>query len=169
MKNFFLKILQGYEFNSTVEWLLSLFPSFKYNFTLQVASVSLISSGIQAYFGLDGMALIGLILTMLVELVSGITASTLRKEAFSSSKFSRFLFKVFYYMVLIAAPFLIGSYYRSIGKFKTASIYDWLNTLIIMVIVFEHFISILENISVIEGKDKTHFIQKLKKKFDSLL
>jgi|GEM_PF-1821884 len=169
MKNLFLKLLKGFEYDSPGDWLCSMFPSAKYSLTFAVASLSIMSTGVEKIFGLNFFALVGFFLVMVVELLSGVTASFYRKEDFSSARFSRFLFKLFYYGVLIAAPFALSEYYKSHGSDMKASVYDWAHTSLIMVIFFENMISILENIAAIDGKPKTHLINKFKNKIDSIL
>lgn len=164
-----MKLLRGFEYNSISDWFCSMFPSFKYSSTVFLATISVTSSGVEKFFGIDFLALASFALVMVVELVSGITASIIKKEKFSSSRLSRFMFKFFYYLVLISAPFLLSSYYRTHDRDNTAFIYEWVQTFLIMQIFFENMISILENIAVIDGKDKTHIIAKIKLKLSQLI
>jgi len=169
MKEIFLKLLRGFEYNSVSEWACSMFPSAKYSSTSLLVSVSIVGAGVEKVFGIDDLAMAAFLLIMIVELVSGITASSIKKEKFSSSRLSRFGFKFFYYLVLISVPFLLASHYRNHDQTVTAVIYEWVQTFLIMQIFFENMISILENIAVIDGKDKTHIIQKIRAKLNSLI
>ena len=168
-----MKLLKSFHYDTWLDLVQSLFPSTRYNLTIASASFSTaLAFGdgiIQKFFGLDSYAFIALVLILVVELASGITASMHRKEALESSKLRRFLFRLFYYMVLIAVPYLLAPSFLANKKATGAWALDLLHSAIVLQIVFENTISILENMSVIDGKDKTQLITKLKEKFTNLL
>lgn len=118
---------------------------------------------------MDWLAFAGFIVIMIIELVSGIKASQIRKEPFSSMRLSRFGFKLSYYLVLISVPYLFATSYRAHGKELVASAFDWMHIFIVMQVVLENIVSILENAAVIDGKDKTIWIKKLQEKFNAFL
>ncbi|PZP42589.1 MAG: hypothetical protein DI598_16785 [Pseudopedobacter saltans] len=166
--NAFIKILKTFHYDSVKDLWLSLFPSGKYQLAMVSISLSTAISAIDKLFGLDAMAFIGFILIMALELWSGIKASSIKGEKFQSSKLSRFTFKAFYYMVLIAVPFWISNSYVNHGKHFMAELFEWLQLFLVTQIFFENLLSIFENLSVITGKDKTAWIVKIKDKITGI-
>jgi phage-related holin len=121
-----------------------------------------VSTLVQRIFGLDALALAAFVAIFFVELVSGIKASRISKETFSSARLSRFTLKMGCYLVMIALPFLLSQSFSEQGKTWGASIFEWLHTFLVVHIAFENIISVLENISVIDGKEKTFYIEKIR-------
>lgn len=130
--------------------------------------MSFCATVIEAAFGISWPAMIGFFIIMLVELLSGIRASQVRKEQFQSSRLKRFTFRIFQYLVLMSVPYLFQLSFEKRGNDIAAGAFEWLQVFLIVQIVFENVISILENKSVIDGNDKTAIIMKIKAKLDSL-
>lgn len=168
MKTYFLKLLKTFDYHSTVDFSQSLAPSTKYHLTSLSVFLSILGTGVDKLFGLDGFAFVALLIVFITELISGITASSIRKEQFSSMKLSRFSFKVAYYLVLIAVPYLMANSFYSHKKELPAMVFEWLHTFLVVQIVLENVVSILENTAVITGKDKTHIITKIQDKINQL-
>lgn len=118
-------------------------------------------------FGISEFAFAALLLVMITELISGVWASRIREEPFSSMKLSRFTFKVFQYLMIIAVTHLFSESFKAQGKDFGAIIFDWMHLFLTVQIVQENVVSILENGSVISGKSKTHWISKLSDKINS--
>lgn len=169
MKTYFLKLLRTFDYHSTVDLAQSLAPSTKYHLTTLSVFMSILGTGADKFFGLDGLAFMALLIVFITELVSGITASSMRKEPFSSMKLSRFSFKVAYYLVLISVPYLMANSFAGHKKELPAMVFEWLHTFLVVQIVLENIVSILENTAVITGKDKTHIITKIQDKINQLL
>lgn len=168
--NFFNKLLATFDYHSMTDFVLSLTPSYKYRpVTLATVAISVTFPFIDRVFGLDAYAFAGLIIVFVAELTSGLFAAHIRKEVFSSMKLSRFTFKVFYYLVLIAVPYLLAQSFQAHGKGAAATIFDWLHLFLVVQIVLENLVSILENLAVISGKDKTHWISKIQSKISGLI
>ncbi len=168
MKLFITRILQGFEYQSPGDWLTSLAPSYKYNIMAVGMGVSAGSTLLETVFGLDYLAFAGLIAVMILELTSGVWASHIRKEEFSSRKLSRFTFKCAVYLTLIAVPYLFSQSFEAKGKELASDIFNWIHIFLVVQIVVENIISILENYAVIQGKDKTHWITKIQNKVDQI-
>lgn len=131
--------------------------------------VSVLFPFIDRVFGLDAYAFFFLLIVFISELTSGIIAASIKKEQFSSMKLSRFSFKVFYYLVLIALPYVMSISMKAHDKSTAAVMFDWLHLFLLAQIVLENIVSILENLAVISGKDKTHWITKIQEKIISLI
>lgn len=137
----------------------SLIPTNKYPGSgLITLLVSIPTVPIIRIFGLDGLAFAALILIFIVELASGIWASKTKGEEFVSYKFSRFLFKVFYYLAIIAICYLMSVSFSTRGKATAEVIFDFMHLFFTVQIVLENIVSISENYSVISGKPKSHWI-----------
>ncbi|TZF81814.1 phage holin family protein [Pedobacter sp. BS3] len=169
MKNYFVRLLQTFDYSSILEFVQSLAPSSKYKLTTASLFISTTAPVIDRLFGLDTYAFCALIVVFLAELVSGIWASHIRGEVLSSMKLSRFTFKCAYYLILIAVPYLLSTSFTAHGKDVAAALFDWLHIFFVAQITLENMVSILENLSVISGKDKTHWISKIQDKINSLL
>jgi hypothetical protein len=143
-------LLAGFEYNSIADFGNSLLPTLKYNMLSLMLLFTFPVAMIDKIFGLDYMAVLALLLVMVAELVSGIYASHITKQAFSSKRLSRFSFKTACYLILIA-------------------IFEWLHVFMVVQIVLENVFSILENIAIIQGKDKTYWIDKIKNKIGGML
>jgi len=169
MKAFLLKLLRSFEYDNLSHLLSSLMPSTKYQLTTVCTSISATGVLVNRIFGLDFLAFAALLAVLAGELSSGIIAAFVKKEQFSSTKLTRFLFKVFYYLVLIAVPYLMAQSFFNSGKELPAVIFDWMHVFLVVQIVLENMVSILENVSVISGKPKTHWINKIQDKVGGLL
>lgn len=173
MKQFFTKILAGFEFTGFDDFATSLIPSFKYGLMAMIMTFSIPIAAVEYYssyvFGLNLPAVVALIIVMIVELLSGLHASKVSGQKFSSSRFSRFTVKTACYLVLISVPYLFKMSYEQSGNGFAAGAFDWLHVFLTVQIVAEHVLSILENLAIIQGKPKTYWIDKIKSKLDSLL
>ncbi len=162
-------MLASFDYHSFSELGLSLMPSAKYRITIISMATSVLFPAIDRVFGLDAYAFFFLLLAFVSELTSGLIAAHYRNEAISSMKLSRFSFKVFYYLVLIALPYVFSVSFQAHGKTAAAVIFDWIHLFLLAVIIQENIVSILENLAVISGKDKTHWIKKIQEKLATLL
>lgn len=167
MKNPIVDLLKSFEFDSYADFFRSLAPSMKYQLTFLLFWNSAITTALQQITGLEAMAVISFAVIMLAELVSGLKASQVKKVPFTSMRFSRFLFKLFYYIALLFFTNQMYSHYNAVGKVVPKEIFDWIHTYLVLHIGGENIISILENIGVIEGKPKAFYLDKIKDKLSS--
>lgn len=167
--NWFTRLLKTFDWNSAADFGQSLAPSTRYEVTRPLLVISASWVAVDKIFGMDGAAMVALVAVFIAELVSGIAASRIRREPLSSMKLSRFTLKVACYLVLIAATYLLAVSYKSRGKDVLAWAIDWLNIFLVGHILQENVVSVLENISVIRGKEKDAIINRLQDKFYSLL
>lgn len=168
MNSFIERLIATFGYESYGALGKSLAPSFKYD-SIKVFSLVLSSIAVTPvkFLGMSGFAFAALLIVMVTELVSGVMASRVRKEEFSSMKLSRFTFKVFQYLVIIAVTYLFSQSFEARGKELAATIFDWMHIFLVVQIVQENVVSILENGAVISGKPKTHWISKLTSKINS--
>jgi phage-related holin len=162
------KLLKTFDFHSLAEFVMSLAPSFKYKLNVPLMVISSVWVCVDKVFGLDNSAFLALLIVFVTELLSGIIASRVRKETFSSLKLSRFSLKVACYLVLIGVTYAMYLSFKHHGDDTASVIFDWMHIFLVVQIVFENIISILENVAAISGKDKSAWINKLSEKLNSI-
>ncbi|MDO3641971.1 phage holin family protein [Mucilaginibacter sp. L3T2-6] len=167
MKLFAERLLKTYDWHSAESFFHSLAPSFKYNVHIGLLIGSAVWVDVDKVFGLDNVGFVGLVAVFIMELVTGISAAIVRKESISSVKLSRFGLKLACYLVLIGASYGLSKSFEAHKKTVAAWAFDWLNVFLIVQIALENIISILENLAVISGKDKTAWINKIQNVFKS--
>lgn len=168
MRKILMKVLAGFEYYSINEFLQSLVPTIKYHTLMIAFTTSAFISFVETVFGITWMAFISFFLVMIFELLSGTYASNVQNIPFSSSKLSRFTFKVACYLVLISVPYIFYMNYKVQGNVAAAFIFEWLHVFLVVQIVIENILSIIENVAVIQGKPKTYWIDKIREKLKSV-
>lgn len=148
----------------------SLNPSLKYSYiTGLTLTLSLVAELILRIFGLDPYAFIGLLLVFGLELTTGMQRANVQQEDLTSAKFSRFTFKLCYYLLIIAISWMMAMSFDAAGNHIPATVFRWMHNFIVIQIVLENVVSISENIAIITGKPKSHWINKLQEKINNLL
>ncbi|MDO9554532.1 phage holin family protein [Rhodonellum sp.] len=166
---YFLTVLHGFGYKSVGALTDSLAPSLKYsNITVTAITVSGMGATIIRVFGMDSVAFLVLLLIFICELVSGLMRANFVKEEITSARLSRFSFKVFYYLLLIAISYLLSQSFFGRGKDTAAIIFDWMHLFFVVQIVLENVVSISENMAVLEGKPKSHWITALQEKINGI-
>ena len=164
------RIIQGFGWEGWSDFLSSLNPSLKYSgMSMLTVLVGSLSSYVLRVFGLDAFAFICLLLVFGLELFSGLWAAIKQKETIQSYKLSRFLFKVTYYVALIAITQLMYHNYSHTGPAVAASVFHYMHVFVVIHIVLENIVSISENLAVINGKEKSHWIKALQVKINKML
>jgi phage-related holin len=167
--NWFTRLLKTFDWHSMADFGQSLAPSHRYYITSPLLIVSASWVAIDKVFGIDAAAFIALFIVFVFELLSGIYAARIRREALSSMKLSRFTLKLACYLVLISVTYLMANSFKNHGKDVPAWAFDWLHVFLVGHIVLENVVSILENVATISGKEKDAIVTRLQDKFYSLL
>lgn len=156
------KFLASYGYNSYMELLQSLFPSTKYAPTVQTAGMSGVLGALCAAMGIWPVLLVAMILIMSVELGSGLVAAHKKQEKFESAKFSRFVLKLCIWFILFISTQLFSLIARqqdpNMVWMATGWLFDLITVILMVCFVVENTTSVLENLAVIDGKDKSYFI-----------
>jgi phage-related holin len=169
MKKILKDYLAHHHFDGFKDLLLSLFPSLKFELAGFTVFVGLCLATLERLLGLDAIAVMMLVVVMLTEIISGVMAAKRKGDVFESSKFSRFTLKLFIYLVLIATPYAFEQSFAEREKQLASEVFSWFHSFIVVEIVFEYIISISENLSVISGKPKDHWVTKIKEVIKSKL
>jgi hypothetical protein len=142
-----------------------MFPSFKYGLGAQALSVSAIVGVISEWLGFSPALVVVMFLTVIIETVTGIRASTKLGQHFESFKFSRCIIKVAIWCFLF---FFFHAFSKDMAR-HTGAVYsagvwffDIVNVTTMAYFVIEYGTSILENLSVIDGKPKETLINTLR-------
>ena len=158
------KFLHSYDYASIKDFSLSLCPSFKYNLQMPSIVISSVLAFLSKYLGIGPVIVLAMFVAVVVETVTGIQASRKLGKPFESFRFSRCVIKVAIWMVLvyIANSFSLecearNGWINQIG----AVFFDIVRLFILIYFVIEYVISILENLAVIDGKEKTAFTDAL--------
>jgi preprotein translocase subunit SecG len=165
----FTKFLNGYYFNTIGEFLQSLAPSHKYHAMLEVILFSSFTSMVQDVFGFKTLTLIAFIFSAIVELISGVYASVITKdEKMQSSKMARFILKLFIWLSVFFILNAFAMEYVTKDNLIHAA-FDWMYNTLIVWCAGEYIVSILENKAVIDGKEKSAYVEAIKAKLQSLI
>ena len=171
------KFIESYGYNSYRELFQSLFPSTKYAPTAQTAGMSSVIGAVCAAVDIWPVLIIAMILIMSVELGSGLVAAHKKQEKFESAKFSRFVLKLCIWFILFISTQLFSVIARqqdpNMVWMATGWLFDLITVILMVCFVVENTTSVLENLAVIDGKDKSYFIdlimQAVKVTFSKLL
>lgn len=166
--NYFIKILNSFGYESLSDFTDSLFPSLKYvSMTILTLSLSGVGTAIFRIFGIDALAFVAMFVVFIFELVSGLIRAKKSHEQFSSMKLSRFSFKLAYYLLIIAISYLMQRSFENHGNTLASEVFHWMHVFFVVQIVLENIVSISENLAVITGKPKAHWITKLQEKINN--
>jgi phage-related holin len=162
------KLLIFYGYDSVQALLESIFPSTKYVSVGQSLALSSVWGVFCSALGIWPILALAMVLAMAIELVSGIVASHKRQEKFESAKFSRFVLKLCIWFVLFVSCQLFEFFAEQYGHNAFAWIigawfFDVLTVILMIAFVVEYTTSILENMACIDGKDKSFYIDAVKR------
>ena len=161
-----------YEWNSFEEFFLSIFPSYKYQLHGAVFSLSLFSGLVNYLFGVTPALAIAMFVAIVVEVITGIRASKRQGKQFESFRFSRCVIKI---LIWLAILYIIHAFKKEFAESKNwidIAAYGFFNfTFVVCLTGFlvEYVTSILENVSVLKGKEKTAIINAISGGWQNLL
>lgn len=165
---FINRFLLSYGYGSATALLQSVFPSTKYVGVGQSLALSSLWGLICTALGIWPILAFAMVIVMLIELVSGIVASHKRQEHFESAKFSRFVLKLCIWFFLFVSCQLFEFFAEQYGSTSLtwlvgAWFFDLLTVILMIAFVTENTTSILENMACIDGKDKSFYIDMVKR------
>ena len=118
------------------------------------------SSLINKYLGLEPMVFVAFCLLLLLEFITGISASIREGKKIESRKFGRFAFKVFIYTIMISLVHImsVNSEGRIINK-----VYAFIYWVIVDYISLQLIISVFENLSRLGLSESSKVFKKINK------
>jgi hypothetical protein len=162
MKKMLDYVTSNFGYDTCVDFINSLIH---FKFLIITIPLSLISVALENYLGIHFGTLIGFSVLLLLELVTGLVASRIKKVKIVSSKFGRFGLKFGVWITILFIMQTMKIEYRDESEILF-TLYDWLHKFILTYVTFEYLISVLENLSVITGKNMNPVILILKKVFN---
>ena len=172
IKGYFKWFIGTYAYSDVKEFLLSLFPSYKYQLHNLTLILSVFSALINMFFGIGPIIAFAMIVAILAETWTGLKASFIRKEKYSSHKFSRCVIKVavWYTLLFITNSFAVDFGARDgVFSYVTSLFFDFIRVMILSFFAIEYVTSILENLAVIDGKPKDALISVISEYWSSLI
>lgn len=162
------RFLSTYGWVSNKEFMLSLFPSAKYGMIGGSVSLSAISALFVHYLGISPALVPAIVVIIVTEIWTGIRASAKQGKAFESFKFSRCIIKITIWFVLFHCAQSFRNEFESqntIVENLGYLFFDVLKLLFMILFVIENTTSIMENEAVLDGKDKSAYIEYVKDLF----
>ena len=162
------RFLSTYGWVSNTEFMLSLFPSAKYGMIGGSVSLSAISALFVHYLGISPALIPAIAIIIVTEIWTGIRASAKQGKAFESFKFSRCVIKIAIWFALFHCAQSFRNEFESPSTFVEQLgflFFDVLKLLFMILFVIENTTSIMENEAVLDGKDKSAYIEYVKELF----
>lgn len=159
------QFLRSYEYNSISDFMLSMMPSKKYGMMSLSITFSSIVGFMGQYLGFGPLVAVAMLVAIALEIGTGLYASHIAKIPFQSHLFSRCVIKIFIWVGLIFVANSFEMEYCAKNGPGTDSAYFFFGVVkigIMMLFVIENVTSILENLAIIEGKPKDHYIGGIK-------
>lgn len=162
------RFLSTYGWVSNKDFMLSLFPSAKYGLIGESLSFSAISALFVHYLGISPALIPAVVVIIVTEIWTGVRASAKQGKAFESFKFSRCVIKIAIWFVLFHCA---QSFRNEFDPHVTVVeglgflFFDVLKLLFMILFVIENTTSIMENEAVLDGKDKSAYIEYVKELF----
>lgn len=169
---FLSKFLASYDYSSFKDFLLSLFPTWKYQIQTAAFVLSGIAAGVNHLIGIGPALASAMSVAVVVEIISGIKASKSQGDDFESFRFSRCVLKIVFWFALFYFVHAFEREYIVRDHFMDVMAYLFFKSLFVGLMALfciEYLTSILENLSVLDGKDKTYYINFIKESFANLL
>lgn len=162
------RFLSTYGWVSNKEFMLSLFPSAKYGFIGGSISFSAVYAMFIHFLGISPALIPAIVIIVVTEIWTGIRASAKQGKCFESFKFSRCVIKLSIWFVLFTS---VQSFRNEFELGETVAenlgflFFDVLKLLFMVLFVIENATSIMENEAVLDGKDKSTYIEYVKTLF----
>jgi hypothetical protein len=170
IKNFVNYIVVNFGYHGVEDFYSS---TIHHNLTILTIPVALIGALIEKYTGLHYITLLSFGVLILMEFITGISASKIKNIPIESKRFSRFGLKL---LVWISLIFIINSIKMEYeGKTDVTSLmahalFSWLHGALYVYVNLEYLISVLENLDVISGNDAaTSKLSLIKKKLSTFI
>lgn len=162
MKKLFSYVTGHFGFDSTDDFVTSLIHINMLKITIPFG---IFAGFIERFFGIYPVTLLAFGLLILLELLTGLIASRIKGQKIQSKKFGRFGLKFGVWVTIFFIVQSLKSQYEGTSDL-VYFFYSWLHTFIVGYVNMEYLISVLENVSVISGKNNNTLISGIKRKFD---
>ena len=150
-------LLKSFGFRDVPDFVAS---CFHINLLKVTVPASVITGAVEYYMGLKALTIFAFVVLLVMELISGVVASvTSRKQKLSSLRFSRFIFKVFLWLVCF---FIINSFALQYEEgTMMRAVFEYLHNTIVIYLCLEYLLSFIENIGEIGGRSSVRLIRMI--------
>ena len=172
MNNYITKFLASYQYGSLNEFVLSLFPSFKYQLQGLMLFISVVSGIVNYCFGIQPALAIAMFVAVIVEVWSGIKASRRLGKKFESFRFSRCVIKIVIWLVILYIIHAFVKEYENktnLIQVAACTFFNFVYVVSLTGFLVEYITSIFENIAVLQGKPKTQIIEAIQSGWSDLI
>ena len=162
MNNYITRFLAAYEYNSFEEFVLSIFPTFKYHLQWLMLLISATSGTMNYFFGMKPALAFAMAVAVIIEVYTGIKASKKEGKKFESFKFSRCVIKIGIWLLILYIIHAFEKEYESRTNLIQMAAYAFFNFVYVVALtgfLVEYITSILENVAVLQNKPKTQLIE----------
>jgi hypothetical protein len=170
IKNFCNYIVTNFGYHGIEDFYTS---TIHHNLTILTIPVALITAVIERLTGLQYLTLISFGLLVLMEFITGISASKIKNIPIESKRFSRFGLKLLVWVSLIFIINSVKNEYHGktdITSLMAYALFSWLHGALYVYVNLEYLISVLENLEVISGSDPaTSKLSLIKKKLTTFI
>lgn len=160
-------ILDGFGFKSLDDFLKSTFGFINSSLFIKMdLFLAFIFSTVSFLFGFNHLFLVAYVILLIFEWFTGVRASRKRGEKHESRKFGRMLLKIATYLV----PIYILNTFAKNTKFPVLFNFDlnpfqWLYWVVLLAIVWQLFVSLLENLDALGYRYPKVLLKIINKKF----
>lgn len=160
-------LLRGFGFTDSIDFSVS---SFGHILNIKIISIlsvlSLIANWISAELGVSLPFLFAYLVLILFEWATGIIAAVKKGEKHSSRKLGRMLFKITVYAIPL---YIFNSFQREVSFLKVGGyeldIFLWFYWTLIIVIIWQLFVSVLENLDKMDIRFAKVLLKIINNKF----
>lgn len=159
-------LLQGFGFIDLNDLKISAFGFMLSSKVLKISSLlALVTAFTQELFGLNWKFLLAYVVLVIFEWRTGIAASLKKGEKHESRKLGRMLMKIFVYTLII---YLLNTFNKNVEVPTIFGLnidpFNWLYWFALIVIIWQLFISVLENLDVLGYPFASKLIKVINKK-----
>lgn len=161
----FNKILGSYGFDGMAQLAESMIPTSRYGMSACSVAASVGIGAVTNWLGISPLIVVAMFLVVIVEMITGIRASKAEGRKFESFRFSRGILKICVWCIIF---FVFHAFAIEMSRFQgwvyviATSMFEILHASAMVWFVIENTTSILENQAVIDGRDKTEYIDAVK-------
>jgi len=173
MKVFVNKFLAAYDWHSFEEFVLSIFPSYKYQLHGAVLAISFLSGSVNYLFGVTPALAIAMFMAIVIEVWTGIRASKRQGKSFESFRFSRCIIKIAIWLAILYIIHAFKREFQESTNLIDIAAYGFFSFIFVCVSDCFFWLSMLllflENVSVLKGKEKTALIEAIQGGWQNLI
>ncbi|QKX04891.1 hypothetical protein HN014_08155 [Aquimarina sp. TRL1] len=160
-------LIQAFGFLNTDDFYKSTFGAISLKAIKWSCFLAVFELFLKEYLGLDLIVFFAFVLLIIAEYITGIKAARKQGKRFESRKAGRMIFKICIYLFVI---FLLFSFSKAISVPEIAGLeinpFSWLYYTVFFAIVFQLFVSYLENLGTLGYKESKTIVGIILRKYN---